>query len=127
ELDISTVPSPSDVDAAVEWTWARPTNGARFAALFAAVGAAGFRPSEAAALNLTDLELPPSGWGLARVRSAITSPGGRFTLDGAPLETKGLKHRAANAVREVPLSPELVERLRAHAQRFDVEDRKSVV
>ena len=48
ELDISTVPSPSDVDAAVEWTWARPTNGARFAALFAAVGAAGFRPSEAA-------------------------------------------------------------------------------
>jgi integrase len=119
ELDVSTVPSPADVDAAVEWAWDLPTAGARFAALFAAVGMAGLRPSEAAGLTLQSLELPKSGWGLARVRGAITSPGPRFTLDGEPLESKGLKHRARNAVREVPLPPALVDRLHAHAERFD--------
>ena len=118
ELDVSTVPSPADVEAIVEWTWAQPPNRAQCAVLFATIGLAGLRPSEAAAVRVADVSLPDEGWGVAFVRSAITSPGPRFTADGTALETKGLKHRAVNAVREVPLAPRLVELLRAHLVRF---------
>jgi integrase len=97
------------------------TAGARYGALFACVGLAGLRPSEAISLGVDDLELPKKGWGLARVRGATTEPGARYTADGGRTEEKGLKHRAAGAVREVPLPPVLVERLRAHLERWDDE------
>lgn len=117
-LDVSRVASVIDVDEVVEYVWTLPRGGSRYAALFAVVGLAGVRPSEPAALRLEDLELPESGWGLARLRGAVTSPGKRYTSDGSKRETKGLKHRPADDVREVPLPPDLVERLRLHLDRF---------
>jgi integrase len=121
-IDVSTVPAPSDVEAIVEHIAALSTSGARYAALFAAVGMAGMRPSEAIALRAQDLDLPKKGWGLASLRGAVTSPGTRYTRDGAVVEAKGLKHRAAGATREVPLSPDLVQRLREHLARFEPVD-----
>lgn len=103
---------------------ALPTTGAKYAALFACVGWGGMRPSEAIGLRLTDLDLPASGWGLARLRGATTAPGGRYTADGGMFEDKGLKHRPIGAVREVPLPPPLVAQLRQHLTRFPpVDDR----
>jgi len=123
-IDVSTVPTPADIRMIVDHVAAWPTAGARYAALFATVGTAGMRPSEAIGLLVRDVELPTSGWGLARLRGAVTSPGTRYTPTGAVIENKGLKHRAAGSLREVPLSPVLVGSLREHLARFEpVEDR----
>lgn len=121
-IDVATVPAPNDILAIVDHVAALPSSGARYAALFAAVGIAGMRPSEAIGLQAHDLELPARGWGLASVRGAVTSPGTRYTGDGIVTESKGLKHRAADATREVPLSPVLVRLLRDHLDRFEPVD-----
>ena len=120
-IDVATVPSMADALTLVDHVMGLDTAGARYGALFACVGLAGLRPSEAISLGVDDLELPQKGWGLARVRGATTEPGARYTADGGRTEEKGLKHRAAGAVREVPLPPVLVERLRAHLERWDDE------
>lgn len=119
-IDVATVPSMSDVLTLVDHVTAlESAAAARYGALFACVGLAGLRPSEAISLRVGDLDLPSSGWGLARVRGATTEPGARFTADGKRTEEKGLKHRAAGTVREVPLPPPLVDRLRVHVDRWD--------
>jgi integrase len=117
-LDVATVASVADVIAVVDHVAELDSAAARYAALFACVGLAGLRPSEAIGLRRRDLELPATGWGLARVRGATTEPGARYTDDGDRAEVKGLKHRATGAVREVPLPPMLVERLRAHLEQW---------
>lgn len=118
EVDVATVPSPADVASVVELAWSVPTSGAKYAALFACVGYAGIRPSEAIGLRLVDLDLPEDGWGLARLHGAVTAPGGRFTDSGSTVERKALKHRPDGAGREVPLPPPLVQSLHRHLQRF---------
>lgn len=118
ELDISTVPAPADVTALADDVGAEPGEGRRMFALFAVVGMAGLRPSEAAGLLVKDVALPSEGWGLATVRGAITALDGRFTTDGAAVEQKGLEHRAHGALREAPLAPDLVRRLRSHLEVF---------
>lgn len=117
-VDISTVPSYGDVIQIVDHVAGLKTNGARYATLFATVGIAGMRPSEAIALAPGALELPRQGWGLAVLRGALTSPGTRFTSTGEVVEDKELKQRPPDATREVPLAPELVERLRWHLKRW---------
>lgn len=117
-LDVSTVPSFVEVCRAVDLVARLESGGARYGALFAMVGMAGLRPSEVAGLDIGDLTLPAAGWGLAVVRGATTSPGARYTADGETWEDKGLKQRAADAVREVPLPPPLVAELRRHLERF---------
>ncbi len=117
-VDISTVPSYGDVIEIVDHVAGLRTDGARYATLFATVGIAGMRPSEAIALAPGALELPGQGWGLAVLRGALTSPGTRFTSTGEVVEDKELKQRPPDATREVPLAPELVERLRSHMGRW---------
>ena len=118
-IDVATVPAPSDVQAIVESVGSLRDEAARYAALFAAVGMAGMRPSEAVGLLVHDLDLPTRGWGLASLRGAVTSPGARYTDDGAVVQAKGLKQRAVGATREVPLPPVLVRRFRDHLRRFE--------
>jgi integrase len=117
-VDISTVPTYRDVLEIVDNVAGLKTDGARYAALFAGVGIAGMRPSEAIALLAADLELPSNGWGLAVLRGALTSPGTRFTSTGAVVEDKELKQRAPDATRDVPLAPALVQRLQSHMERW---------
>jgi integrase len=117
-VDISTVPSYRDVMEIVDHVARLKTNGARYAALFAGVGIAGMRPSEAIALLAADVDLPNEGWGLAVLRGAFTSPGTRFTSTGAVVENKELKQRPPDATRDVPLAPDLVQRLRRHMKRW---------
>lgn len=124
EVDVSTVPSIADIDEIVEVVSELSTGGARYAAFFAVVGLAGLRPSEAAALDVVDLDLPSSGWGTARLRGAITNPGSRYTSNGGIREAKGLKHRAEGSTREVPLPPDLVGRLRRHVKAWPSESGK---
>lgn len=118
-IDVATVPSIEDIVAIIKHVAGRGRRGARYAALFACVGLAGMRPSEAISLRGIDLELPKYGWGQARLRGATTEPGGNYTDSGERWESKGLKHRATGAVRDVPLPPLLVSHLRAHLDLLD--------
>lgn len=118
-IDVATVPAPAAVEAIVDHVALLRDEAARYSVLFAMVGMAGMRPSEAIGLLVHDLDLPARGWGLASLRGAVTSPGARYTDDGAVVEAKGLKQRAVGATREVPLPPLLVRRLRAHLRRFE--------
>ena len=113
-VDVATVPSITDVLQLVEHVAGQGRRAQYYAALFACVGLAGMRPSEAVSLRGDDLELPESGWGMARLRGATTEPGAQYTDSGERWEDKGLKHRAAGSTREVPLPPDLVTRLRWH-------------
>jgi integrase len=117
-VDVSTLPSYDDVVEIVDLVASLATDGARYAALFATVGFAGVRPSEAIRLHVADLDLPRHGWGLAVLRGATTSPGTRYTTAGAVVEDKELKQRAPDAIREVPLGPDVVNRLRWHLGRW---------
>jgi len=118
EVDASVLPSLADIDRIVQHIWRMPSTGARFAVFFAMIGFAGLRPSEVAGLRTADVELSEAGWGLARLRGAIPSPGRRYTDDGASRQSKGLKHRPINAVRSVPLPPQLVRWTTAHIDRW---------
>lgn len=123
-VDISVVPSPTEMVEIVDHVATLNTAGARYSAFYACVGIAGMRPSEASGLWLSDLDLPKEGWGLAILRGATTRPGARYTADGTNVEDKELKHRPEDAVREVPLSPELVSRLRWHLKRWPSVDQR---
>lgn len=124
QVDVATVPSIADLIELVDRVWALKTDGARYAAFFATIGLAGLRPSEASNLLVQELDLPEDGWGLARLRGATTSPGQRYTADGEAREEKGLKHRATDAIREVPIPPQLVGIMDRHLTRFEpIDDR----
>jgi len=114
QIDVSVLPTMADIDDLVAAIASLRSDGARYAAFFATLAYAGLRPSEAAALRVNDLELPESGWGMARLRAATPAPGTRYTDDGGTRQTKALKHRADSAVRSVPLAPPLVGLLRQH-------------
>ncbi len=115
-VDVATVPSIAEVLRLVDDMARRRGRAGRYAGLFACVGLAGMRPSEALSLRGDDLDLPPSGWGLARLRGATTEPGAQFTDSGDRWEAKALKHRAVGTTRDVPLPPQLVLELRRHLQ-----------
>jgi integrase len=118
-VDVAVLPSFADIVAIVDWTVALPTAAGRYGALFACVGMAGMRPSEAGHLRVADLDLPEERCGLARLRGSTASPGRRFVAGDGVHEDKALKQRAVGEVRPVPLPPVLVEVLRGHLARFE--------
>lgn len=118
EMDVSVLPSLSDVDEIVRQIWELTSPGARYAVFFATIGFAGLRPSEAAALRVSDLELPADGWGVARLRGSTPSPGTKYTEDGGTRQEKELKHRPLKSTRTVPIPPALVAWLIAHLDRW---------
>ncbi|MFT7600101.1 MAG: integrase [Acidimicrobiales bacterium] len=117
-VDITTVPSFSDIKGIVDFTLEGTTAAARYGTLFACVGFAGLRPSEVMGLRVGDLTMRESDWGVAVLRGATTAPGERFSDGPGVHEDKELKQRAVGAVRPVPLPPVLVAYLRSHLVRF---------
>lgn len=77
------------------------------------------RPAEVRNLNELDLTLPANGWGEARLAGSYQDPGRDWTDNGELGEERGLKHRARNATRLVPLPPPLVKLLRQHLKTFE--------
>lgn len=118
EIDISVVPSVADIMDVYNHIAGLDSPGRRYAAFFAAIGLSGMRPSEVAGLHVSDLTLPEDGWGLARLRGALTTPGTRYSGTDGVTQSKGLKHRAVADIREVPLPPSLVAILRHHINDF---------
>lgn len=98
-------------------TWAHG-RGRLLMPFFATLYFAALRPEEAVELRLQDCQLPKKGPGLLTLHQASTRAGSAWTDDGRKHEQRGLKHRARGDVRLVPVSPELVQMLRAYVDEF---------
>ncbi len=118
QVDVTVLPTMANVDDLIAHVASLRTSGARYAGFFAIMVYAGLRPSEAAALRVSDLELPAEGWGTARLRDSTPSPGRRYSGTTGTRQAKALKHRADNEIRPVPLPPPLVEILRFYLARW---------
>ena len=88
---------------------------------------AGLRPSEIAHLTVADLTLPKTGWGAVRLTGATVNSGRNWTDDHATVQRKGLKARAVNHVRVVPIPQELVKTLRRHIDTFNLSGKDRLV
>jgi integrase len=76
------------------------------------------RPAEALYVRAADCLLPAAGWGRVTLHETRPVAGKAWTDNGEVHDRRGLKHRAANDTREVPLCPQLVEVLRSHLGQF---------
>jgi integrase len=69
-------------------------------------------------LRESDLYLPPKGWGRIVLAASASRAGRAWTDEGTARQERGLKHRADNETRTIPIPPVLVRRLRAHIKRY---------
>lgn len=95
------------------------TRGARMTAMFACMYYAALRPEEAAGLRRQNCDLPTDGWGLITLEKARPQANKRWTDSGESHDERGLKHRARDDTREIPIPPVLVAVLRQHIDRHD--------
>jgi integrase len=79
---------------------------------------AALRPGEVKALCKDRCDLPESGWGKLILSRSRPQSNKRWTDSGEAFDDRGLKHRAENDTRSVPIPPELVMILREHIEEF---------
>lgn len=123
EVDFRYVPGPRlarDVIAAVREQGPR---GAHLEAFFGCLYYAAMRPAETAALTERDCLLPGpeaglEAWGELILARSHPEAGSGWTDDGHPYDTRGLKRRARNATRSIPIPPDLVHLLRTHLDSY---------
>ncbi|MFI9028825.1 tyrosine-type recombinase/integrase [Streptomyces sp. NPDC053560] len=120
EVDFRYVPAPAQARALIQAVKEQGPRGEHLEAFFGCIYYAAMRPSEIAALKLSDCSLPNAGWGELVLEGSRPEVGSGWTDDGKPYESRGLKRRARRATRTVPIPPVLVEMLRAHAERYGV-------
>ena len=82
--------------------------GAHLEAFYACLYYAALRPSEAVMLRESDLYLPAKGWGRIVLVASASRAGTAWTDHGTARQERGLKHRADNKTRTIPIPPELV-------------------
>ena len=85
---------------------------------FACLYYAALRPSEGVMLRESDLHLPRTGWGRIVLSASASRAGRAWTDEGTARQERGLKHRAGNETRTIPIPPVLVRLLRTHIKRF---------
>lgn len=94
--------------------------GERLVAFFACLYFAALRPGEALGLREQDCDLPETGWGRLTLAKSRPQAGKRWTDSGQVHDDRGLKHRAEDEPRGVPIPPALVKILREHIERLGV-------
>src|SRR5437763_665067 len=77
-----------------------------------------WRRSKSRPLSAPSWAHAPRGWGRIDLAASAPRAGTEWTDDGASREERGLKHRAANETRSIPIPPVLAQMLRAHIQRY---------
>ncbi|MGC5015101.1 tyrosine-type recombinase/integrase [Streptosporangium sp. DT93] len=97
------------------------TRGPRMMAMFACMYYAALRPEEASGLRQENCHLPAKGWGLVTLEKARPQANKRWTNSGETHDERGLKHRAKDDTREIPIPPVLVGTLREHIQTYGAE------
>lgn len=96
----------------------RPWRARHLRAFFACMYFAALRPGEVKALRKDGCCLPESGWGKLTLSRSRPQSNKRWTDSGESFDDRGLKHRAENDTRSVPIPPELVMILREHIAEF---------
>jgi integrase len=96
------------------------SQGPRLVALYGCMYYGMLRPSEAVSLLAGECELPAEGWGLLEFREVRSAAGREWTDDGEVHEVRSPKGGPRNAVRRVPIPPELVRLLREHVESYGV-------
>jgi integrase len=94
--------------------------GKRLMAFFACMYYAAMRPAEVIGLRSQDCWLPPAGWGKITLAKSRPEVNRKWTDSGDAHEERGLKHRATDDVRPVPIPPVLVKILRTHIKEHGV-------
>jgi integrase len=94
------------------------TQGPRLVALYGCMYYGMLRPSEAISLRREECHLPATGWGLLEFSETHSAAGRDWTDDGAVHEARAPKGGPKNAVRRVPIPPELVALLREHIDTY---------
>ncbi|MFI9574572.1 tyrosine-type recombinase/integrase [Microbispora rosea] len=98
----------------------RLDRGRHLRAFFACLYFAGLRPAEALGLRKQDCHLPETGWGRLIIAKSKPQANKKWTNSGEAHDDRGLKHRAQDEGRPVPIPPELVTILREHIKEFGV-------
>jgi integrase len=94
--------------------------GKRLMGFFACMYYAAMRPAEVIGLRNQDCWLPPAGWGRITLAKSRPEVNRKWTDSGDAHEERGLKHRASDDVRPVPIPPILVKILRGHIKEYGV-------
>jgi hypothetical protein len=94
----------------------------RLMAFFACMYYAAMRPAEVIGLRNQDCWLPSTGWGRITLAKSRPEVNRKWTDSGDAHEERGLKHRANDDVRPVPIPPILVKILREHIKEHGVGD-----
>ena len=94
--------------------------GQRLMAFYACIYFAALRPAEGVGLRRQDCQLPAAEWGRITVEKSRPEVNRRWTDTDSAHGERGLKHRAADETRRVPIPPELVVILRTHIDTFGV-------
>jgi len=117
-VDRRVVVSPAQARSLLAAVRALSGRGQHLEAFFACLYYAALRPSEAVMLRETDLHLPKKGWGRIDLAASASRAGTAWTDHGTARQERGLKHRADNETRTIPIPPDLVRLLRAHIKRY---------
>ena len=121
-VDRRVVVSPAQARSLLAAVRALSVRGQHLEAFFACLYYAALRPSEAVMLREGDLHLPKKGWGRIDLAASASRAGTAWTDHGTARQERGLKHRADNETRTIPIPPELVRLLRAHIKRHGTTD-----
>ncbi|MEU8383676.1 site-specific integrase [Streptosporangium sp. NPDC048865] len=100
----------------------RLDRGRHLRGFFACLYFAGLRPAEALGLRKQDCYLPTTGWGRLVLAKSKPQTNKKWTDSGEGHDDRGLKHRAEDEGRPVPIPPELVAILREHIEEFDIHE-----
>jgi integrase len=117
-VDRRVVVSPAQARSLLAAVRALSGRGQHLEAFFACLYYAALRPSEAVMLRETDLHLPKKGWGRIDLAASASRAGTAWTDHGTARQERGLKHRADNETRTIPIPPDLVRLVRAHIKRY---------
>jgi integrase len=117
-VDRRVVVSPAQARSLLAAVRGLSERGQHLEAFFGCLYYAALRPSEAVMLREADLYLPKKGWGRIVLAASASRAGTAWTDHGTARQERGLKHRADNETRTIPIPPELVRLLRAHIKRY---------
>jgi len=113
-VDPAVVANPKQVRQLLAAVEEQGKRGQHLKAFFGCLYHAGMRPGEAVWLRKSNCHLPPTGFGLLSLDGSRPRVGSAWTDSGTAHDERGLKWRAPEETRPIPIPPVLVAMLREH-------------
>ena len=117
-VDRRVVAGPAQVGSLLTAAAGVSGRGQHLKAFYGCIYYAYLRPSEAVMLTETACHLPSRGWGRIDLAVSAARAGRDWTDDGNARQARGLKHRAQDETRSIPIPPVLVQMLRTHLKTY---------